>query len=48
MRLFWVPATLRGDNDPSHQSDTSNGNRTTQNSFGIAPDGSGDAERQST
>jgi hypothetical protein len=39
-RLFWVPATLRGDNDPTHQSDTSNGNRYTDNSFGIAPDGS--------
>ena len=40
MRLFWVPATLRGDNDPSDQNDTSNGNRITGNSFGIAPDGS--------
>jgi hypothetical protein len=39
MRLFWVPATLRGDNDPSHQNDTSNGNRIVNNTFGVAPDG---------
>jgi len=40
MRLFWVPAQLRGEQDPSKQSDTSNGNRIIGNSFGIAPDGS--------
>jgi hypothetical protein len=40
VRLFWVPATLRGDNDPEDQSDTSNGNRFVHNTFGIAPDGS--------
>jgi hypothetical protein len=40
MRLFWVPAQLRGENDPAKQSDTSNGNRIVNNSFGIAPDGS--------
>jgi hypothetical protein len=40
MRLFWVPATLRGDNDPAHQNDTSNGNRIINNAFGIGPDGS--------
>jgi hypothetical protein len=40
MRLFWVPATLRGDNDPDHQADTSNGNEITGNTFGLAPDGS--------
>jgi hypothetical protein len=39
VRLFWVPATLRGDNDPEHQADTSNGNRFVNNTFGIAPDG---------
>jgi hypothetical protein len=39
MRLFWVPATLRGDNDPDHQADTSNGNRIVNNRFGIAPGG---------
>ncbi len=40
MRLFWVPATLRGENDPAAQDDTTNGNRTVNNFFGLAPDGS--------
>ena len=40
LRLFWVPAQLRGENDPTKQSDTSNGNRIVNNSFGVAPDGS--------
>jgi hypothetical protein len=40
MRLFWVPAYLRGDQDPEHQSDTSNANRIVNNTFGVAPDGS--------
>ena len=39
MRLFWVPSTLRGQNDPAQQTDTSNGNRTLTNSFGVGPDG---------
>ena len=37
--LFWVPATIRGENDPAKQSDTSNGNRVLNNSFGVGPDG---------
>jgi hypothetical protein len=40
VRLFWVPAALRGENDPAKQSDTSNGNRIVGNTFGVAPDGS--------
>jgi hypothetical protein len=40
MRLFWVPATLRGDNNPADQNDTSNGNQIVNNTFGVAPDGS--------
>jgi len=39
MRLFWVPSALRGENSPAEQSDTSNGNRTLTNSFGVDPDG---------
>jgi hypothetical protein len=39
MRLFWVPAAARGENDPALQADTSNGNRTVENIFGVAPDG---------
>jgi hypothetical protein len=39
MRLFWVPAKLRGDNNADEQSDNSNGNRIVNNTFGIAPDG---------
>jgi hypothetical protein len=39
MRLFWVPATLRGDNNANEQTDNSNGNRIVNNTFGIAPDG---------
>ena len=37
VRLFWVPATIRGENDPAKQSDTSNGNRFIDNQFGVAP-----------
>jgi hypothetical protein len=40
IRLFYVPATIRGDDDPSMQFDTSNGNRFRNNIMGIAPDGS--------
>jgi hypothetical protein len=39
MRLFWVPSTLRGDNHPDEQTDTSNGNHTVSNSFGVGPGG---------
>ncbi|GAC1321408.1 MAG: hypothetical protein NVSMB25_15060 [Thermoleophilaceae bacterium] len=38
--LFGVPATLRNDNDPAHQQDTSNGNQFLNNVMGQAPDGS--------
>jgi len=37
--LFGVPATLRNDNDPAHQLDTSNGNRFIANAMGRGPDG---------
>jgi hypothetical protein len=40
IRLFWVPAAARGENDPAKQQDTTNGNRTLNNIFGVAPDGS--------
>ena len=36
---FWVPSPLRDEYDPSKLYDTSNGNRTFQNTMGIAPDG---------
>jgi hypothetical protein len=39
MRLFWVPASVRGENDPAKQFDTSNGNRFIHNEFGIGPGG---------
>jgi hypothetical protein len=38
--LLSVPAAIRGDNDPAHQEDTSNGNRFSGNFMGQAPDGS--------
>jgi hypothetical protein len=37
--LLTVPAAVRGDNDPTHQQDTSNGNRFADNVMGRAPDG---------
>ena len=37
--LLSVPASIRGDNDPTHQQDTSNGNRFVGNVMGRAPDG---------
>ncbi|MEA2478837.1 MAG: hypothetical protein QOJ07_759 [Thermoleophilaceae bacterium] len=40
--LLWVPATLRGDNDPSHQYDVSNDNSFTNNHMGLRPDGTRD------
>ena len=39
VRLFWVPAAIRGENDPAKQSDTSNGNRFIANQMGIGPGG---------
>ena len=36
---FWVPSPLRDEYDPAKLYDTSNGNRTFDNSMGIAPDG---------
>jgi hypothetical protein len=38
-RLFWVPAAVRGENDPTKQADTSNGNAVRDNVFGVTPDG---------
>jgi hypothetical protein len=35
-----VPAAIRDDNDPTHQTDTSNGNQFKNNRMGIAADGS--------
>jgi hypothetical protein len=37
-----VPASVRDDNDPEHQSDTSNGNRYVDNRMGVRPDGTRD------
>ena len=39
IRLFYVPASVRGENEPEKQLDTSNGNRFTGNRMGVAPDG---------
>jgi len=39
VRLFWVPASIRGDNDPAHQFDTSNGNRFIGNRMGLRAGG---------
>lgn len=39
VRLFYVPATLRGENDPSKQNDTSNYNQFTTNAMGTSPAG---------
>jgi hypothetical protein len=38
--VIGVPAAIRADNDPGHQTDTSNGNQFLTNQMGIAPDGS--------
>ena len=40
--LFSVPAAIRGDNDPAHQQDTSNGNRVISNTMGVGPNGEAD------
>ncbi len=37
--LLSVPASLRNDNDPAHQQDTSNQNRFIDNVMGMSPDG---------
>lgn len=36
---FWVPASIRGENDPAKQFDTSHGNRYTGNHLNASPDG---------
>lgn len=38
-RLFYVPATFRGENDPAKQTDTSNDNTFTNNRMGFSPAG---------
>lgn len=38
-RLFWVPGSIRGDDSPGAQRDTSHNNKITGNTFGIAPNG---------
>ncbi len=38
-RLFWVPATIRGDDDPDKQTDTSNGNKFAGNLMGVTMSG---------
>jgi hypothetical protein len=37
--LLSVPAAIRGDNDPSHQQDTSNQNQFVDNVMGLSPSG---------
>ena len=39
LRLFYVPAAIRGEAEPEKQLDTSNANRIVDNLFGVAPDG---------
>jgi hypothetical protein len=39
VRQFWVPASIRGDNDPAKQFDTSNGNKYLANTMGVGPGG---------
>jgi hypothetical protein len=38
--VIGVPAAIRGDSDPSHQTDTSLGNQFLNNQMGMRPDGS--------
>ena len=38
VRLFWVPASVRGENDPAKQFDTSNHNRFIGNQMGLGAD----------
>jgi hypothetical protein len=42
VRLFWVPASVRGENDPALQFDTSNGNLFVDNVVGRREDGARD------
>ncbi len=42
VRLFYVPAAIRGVLDPARQFDTSNGNRFVTNAMGMRPDGTSD------
>jgi hypothetical protein len=42
VRLFYVPAAVRGDLDPRRQFDTSNGNRFEDNRMGLTPAGRAD------
>jgi hypothetical protein len=37
--ILSVPAAIRGDNDPTHQQDTSNQNRVIGNTMGMSPSG---------
>ncbi|HEX9235053.1 MAG TPA: right-handed parallel beta-helix repeat-containing protein, partial [Actinomycetota bacterium] len=39
LRLYYIPAVIRGDDNPADQTDTSNGNQILNNMFGITPDG---------
>jgi hypothetical protein len=39
VRLLWVPAFARGENDPAKANDTSNGNRFLANRMGVRPGG---------
>lgn len=36
---YWIPATLRGENDPAKQRDNSHGNRYVGNLMGVTPSG---------
>jgi hypothetical protein len=38
IRYFYIPAAVRGDNDPALQQDTSNGVQVVHNTFGISPE----------
>ncbi len=40
--LLYVPATVRGDDEPEKQTDTSNGNSFVENIMGVRPDGTRD------
>ena len=40
IKLLWVPAQFRGENDPAKQNDTSYDNHFLNNKMGTAPDGS--------
>jgi len=40
--LLYVPASVRGENEPEKQTDTSNGNRYTGNRMSVRPDGTRD------